>query len=47
MKEIIITGLRVQCLTNSVKSAFACKSETFGSLYGHALLIQVQKSSGA
>ena len=51
-----ITGLGVQCLTKWAKQAFACKSKTFRSLYSHAVLmiiakssqfLQVQKSSGA
>ena len=43
MQEII-TGLRVQCLTNCAKLAFACKTEAFRSLYIHALLILTKSS---
>ena len=39
-----ITGLGVQCLTKWAKQAFACKSETFRSLYSHALLILTKSS---
>ena len=35
----IITGLWVQHQTNWATEAFACKTETLGSLYSHALLI--------
>ena len=38
------TGLRVQCLTNPAKLAFACKSETFRSLYSYILLILTKPS---
>ena len=43
MQEII-TDLRVYCLTNWANWAFACKSETFISLYSHALLILTKSS---
>ena len=43
MQEII-TGLGVQCLTKWAKQAFACRSETFRSLYSHALLILTESS---
>ena len=43
IKEII-TGLRVQCLTNSAKLAFTCKFETFRPLYNHASLILTKSS---
>ena len=39
-----ITGLRFQCLINWASLAFACKSETFRSLYGYALLILGESS---
>ena len=44
MMQEIITGLRVQCLTNWAKLAFACKSETFRSLSSYALLILTKSS---
>ena len=43
MQEII-AGLRVHCLTQRAKLTFACKSETFRSLYSHALLILTKSS---
>ena len=46
LKQGIITDLRVQCLTNSVKLAFACKSETFRSLNSYTLLILGESSKG-
>ena len=42
--DLIITGLRVQCLTNWAKMIFACKSKTFRSLYNYALLILGESS---
>ena len=44
LMQEIITGLRVQCLTNWANQAFACKSETFRSLYSHGLLILTKSS---
>ena len=44
LMQEIITGSRVQCLTNWAELAFACKAETFRSVHSHALLI-VTKSS--
>ena len=43
MQEII-TGIRVQCLTNFAKFTFACKFETFKSLYSYAPLILDESS---
>ena len=45
LMQEIITGLRVQCLTHRAKLTFACKSETFRSLYSHDLLILTKSSS--
>ena len=44
LMQEIITGLRVQCLTNWAKLAFACKSKTFRSWYSHTLLIPTESS---
>ena len=39
LMQEIITGWRVQCLTNWAKLAFACKSETVRPLHSYALLV--------
>ena len=44
LMQDIITGLRVQSLTNWAKQAFTFKSESFKSLYIHALLILTKPS---
>ena len=38
LMQEIIAGLGVQCLTNGAKLAFACKCDTIGSLYSHAVM---------
>ena len=44
LMQEITTGLGVQCLTKWAKQAFACKSQTFRSLYNHALLMLTKSS---